>query len=130
MKNKKMLAACLGAAVLVAGFGGVYLYARPQTQVGEKSVQVRVIHSDQTEKEFTYQTEFEYLGEVLEAEALVVFQTGPYGMFIEEVDGERAVYEEDGAYWALYEGEEYAVTGADQTPVEDSDGFSLVYTVA
>ena len=130
MKNKNMLAACLGAAVLVAGFGGMYLYARPQTQVGEKSVQVRVIHSDQTEKEFTYQTEFEYLGEVLEAEALVVFQTGPYGMFIEEVDGERAVYEEDGAYWALYEGEEYAVTGADQTPVEDSDGFSLVYTVA
>ena len=43
MKNKKMLAACLGAAVLVAGFGGVYLYARPQTQAGEKSVQVRVV---------------------------------------------------------------------------------------
>ena len=45
------------------------------------------------------------------------------------VDGEDAVYEEDGAYWALYEGEEYAQQGVDATPATDGGRYGLVYTV-
>lgn len=128
--NKKLAAVCIAAAVLVAAFVGVYVSTRPQTQQGEKSILVEVVHGDQTSKEFTFNTDFEYLGQVLEAEELVVFEDGAYGMFITTVDGEQAVYEEDGAYWALYEGEDYAAQGADQTVIEDGDEFALVYTVA
>ena len=128
--NKKLAAACIAVVALVAVFVGVYVSTRPQTQQGDKTIVVEVVHSDESSKEFTYSTDFEYLGEVLEAEELVVFGEGPYGMFITTVDGERAVYEEDGAYWALYEGEEYAAQGADQTVIEDGDQFALVYTVA
>ena len=128
--NKKLAAVCIAAAVLVAAFVGVYVSTRPQTQQGEKTILVEVVHGDQTSKEFTFNTDVEYLGQVLEAEELVVFEDGAYGMFITTVDGEQAVYEEDGAYWALYEGEEYATQGADQTVIEDGDEFALVYTVA
>ena len=45
------------------------------------------------------------------------------------MDGEEAVYEEDGAYWALYQNGEYAMQSADLTPINDGDQFSLVYTI-
>jgi hypothetical protein len=128
--NKKLAAACIAVVALVAVFVGVYVSTRPETQQGDKTIVVEVVHSDESSKEFTYSTDFEYLGEVLEAEELVVFEDGAYGMFITTVDGEQAIYEEDGAYWALYEGEEYAAQGADQTVIEDGDQFALVYTVA
>lgn len=128
--NKKLAAACIAVVALVAVFVGVYVSTRPETQQGDKTIVVEVVHSDESSKEFTYSTDFEFLGEVLEAEELVVFEEGAYGMFITTVDGEQAIYEEDGAYWALYEGEEYAAQGADQTVIEDGDQFALVYTVA
>ena len=127
--NKKLAAACIAVVALVAIFVGVYVSTRPETHQGGKNIVVEVVHSDETSKEFTYSTDFEYLGEVLEAEGLVAFEEGAYGMFITTVDGEQAIYEEDGAYWALYQGEEYAAQGADQTVIEDGDQFALVYTI-
>ena len=127
--NKKLAAACIALAALVAVFVGVYVSTRPETQQGGKSIVVEVVHSDETSKKFTYSTDFEYLGQVLESEGLVEFEEGAYGMFITTVDGEQAIYEEDGAYWAFYEGNEYAMQGADQTVIEDGDQFALVYTV-
>ena len=48
---------------------------------------------------------------------------------IHTVDGIRAVYSE-GAYWAIYEGEEYAMQGIDTTPIVDGGVYKLVYTLA
>ena len=45
------------------------------------------------------------------------------------VDGEVADYNVDSGYWALYIGEEYAMTGIDETPITDGAEFSLVYTI-
>lgn len=45
------------------------------------------------------------------------------------VDGESASWEEDQAYWALYEGEEYAQQGINDTPVVDGGSYTLVYTL-
>jgi hypothetical protein len=51
-------------------------------------------------------------------------------MEITEVDGQKAVYAENKAYWAVYEGEEYAMQGIDTTPVVDGRTYKLVYTNA
>ena len=128
-KNKKLIAAVVAVVVVVALFLGIYVATRPATSAGSKTITVEVIHSDETKKTFTCDTDAEYLGEVLAEESFVVSEDGPYGMYIVEVDGERAVYEENGAYWSLYIGEEYAMTGADETPVNDGDLFKLVYTI-
>ena len=130
MKKQKLMIAAVAMIALMALFGGLYVATRPDTTQGGKTITVEVVHRDTSSKVFTYETDAEYLGEVLLAEGLILGEEGPYGMYIAEVDGERAVYEEDHAFWALYQGEEYASTGVDQTPIADGDAFALVYTPA
>ena len=132
MKNKK-LGIVLGviALVLVAAlFVGIYLATRPETSQGSKEITVIVEHGNGETKNFVYHTDEEFLGPVLTENGLVEGEMGQYGLYIKWVDGERAVYEEDGAYWSLYIGQEPAMTGADTTPIQDGDLFKLVYTLA
>ena len=93
-----------------------------------KKINVTVVHSDGTQKEFTYETDEEFVGPVLVAAGLIKGNDGPYGLEITEVDGETAVYATDGAYWAVYVGEEYALSGIDTTPITQDGVYKLVYT--
>ena len=129
MKNKKMLLAAVALVVLIAILAAVYFVNRPGTAAGTKTIAVTVIHSDGSEKQFQYRTDEEYLGPVLLAEKLVEGENSQYGLTIYVVDGEKADWNENQSYWALYVGEEYATTGADSTPVGDGDHFKLVYTI-
>ena len=130
MKNKKMILA-LGAFVLViALLLGVWAANRPETTTGSKAYTVTVVHADGTEKVFSYTTDAEFLGDALLAEGLIAGEDGPYGLTLLTVDGEDAIWDVHNAYWALFVGEEYAVTGVSDTPVNDGDSFKLVYTNA
>ena len=127
MKKKNLLA--VGALLCVmALLAAVYLLSRPQTTAGEKEISVEVVHSDGETKEFSYRTDAEYLGDVLQAEGLIEGEKSAYGLYIKVVDGERADYELDGVFWAFYEGGESAAQGVDQTPVTDGGAYRLVYT--
>ena len=127
--NKRRWWIALVALIVVAAIlAGLYFLFRADPPEGEKTVTVKVVHADQSEKEFTYETDDEYLGELLTEEGLVEGETSEYGMYITKVDGEQAVFETDNAYWALYENGEYASTGADQTVLDNGDEFSIVYT--
>lgn len=132
MKNKKLILAVVALVAVIAVFLGVYLATRPETSLGAKAITVTVVHKDGTEKVFEYHTDEEYLGPVILAEGLATGNEGPYGLEIKSVDGEEAVWnagDPHGAYWALFIGEEYAMTGADSTPIADGDTFKLVYTI-
>lgn len=128
-KNTKLILAVVALVVVVAALIGVYMAARPQTSQGAKTFTVEVVHSDGSSKTFTYHTDEEYLGAVLEAEGLIKGEMGPYGLTIFEVDGERAVWEENGAYWGIFVNGEYGMNGVDTTPVNDGDAFKLEYTL-
>ena len=119
-KSKALLAVVIVLAVAIIA-AGIYFIARPKTDAasGAKSITVDVVHADGTSKTFTYQTDAEFLGEVLQSEGLVQGTESDYGLYITTVDGEKAVYENDGAYWAFYVGEDYASQGVETTPVED-----------
>ncbi len=91
---------------------------------------VTVVYADGSSKDFIYETDEVYVGPVLEEDGLIKGNAGPYGMEITHVDGIKAVYDEDKAYWAVYEGEEYAMQGIDTTPVKDGGVYKLVYTNA
>lgn len=129
MKNKKVWIAAIALVLLIAMLAAVYLVNRPQTAAGAKEITLTVVHSDGSEKQFRYRTDEEYLGSVLLAEGIVQGEDGPYGLTIYVVDGERADWNENQSYWALYIGQDYATTGADSTPVHDGDSFKLVYTI-
>ena len=49
------------------------------------------------------------------------------GFTIESVDGVTADWAVDSAYWALYEGEEYATTSAAGIALVDGGVYKLVY---
>lgn len=127
-KTLKAFPALLALVVLVGLFAALYHISRPDPVGGTKHVTVTVVHADQSTNTFQFDTDQEYLGELLLSEGLAAGEQGAYGLYIKQVDGEVAVFEENKAYWALFEGDCYAAQGADATVMEDGDVFSLVYT--
>ena len=119
MKNNNKFVA-IGAVVLAAllvVLGYVWSSTRPAAGAGSKTITVEVVHKDESKKTFTYHTDAEFLADVLVGEGLVVDNQTEYGLTIEEVDGEKAVYEGDQSYWAIYQNGEYAQLGASSLPV-------------
>ena len=128
MKNKKMIVALIALVAVVAVMAGVFAMTRPEAVSGSKQVTVTIIHKDGTEKTMEFATELEYLSELLlEQELATGYASEEYGFTIESVDGVTADWEKDSAYWALYEGEEYATTSAAGIVLTDGGVYKLVY---
>lgn len=122
--NKKTLLAVAALAVTAALMLGLWYFTRPETQAGDKTVVVEVVHAGGNSREFSYQTNEEYLGALLLEEKLAEGEEGAYGLFITTVDGETA---QDGLrqWWCITKGGERVDTGADTTPIADGDHFEL-----
>ena len=127
---KKILALILSVLMVLSltACGGT-AENKDSTATELKKFTVTVVHADGSEKVFTYESDAENVGPVLLEAGLIKGNDGPYGLEITEVDGEQAIYDTDKAYWAVYVGEEYALSGIDTTPITDGGEYSLVYTV-
>ena len=123
-----VLAVVLVAALLV----GVYFLFGPKTTAGQKNVTITVVASDGTKTEYSVKTDAEYLkGAMDDAKGLTYSGTeSDYGMMVDTVNGMRADYSLDGAYWAFYINGEYCNFGIESQPVADGDAFSIEYTLA
>ena len=128
MRNKKLAIAAIALVVVIGLMLGVWMTTRPETEAGSKAYTVTVVHKDGTVKDFAYRTDAEYLAEALLEEGLVSGEESQYGLTIITVDGEDAVWETDNAYWAIWIGEEMAMTGASEIPVYDGSTYKLEYT--
>ena len=142
--NKKIIIAAVALVAVVAVLLGIWWFNRPTPEpvthdvtpkstgadgtVYYKTITVEVVHADGSSKTFTYDTNADYLGQVLYAEGLIKAEGVDEGMF-NIVDGEKADWNENQSYWSLYQGEEYAMQGVDTTPINDGDTFKLVYTI-
>ena len=119
------------AVLLVLSLAACGTKSTQETTAGaEKSFTVTVVYADGSSRDFQYQSAEKYVGTVLQEDGLIEGNMGQYGLEIHTVDGVKAVYAEDGAYWAIYEGEEYATQGIDTTPIKDGGVYKLVYTPA
>ncbi|MBQ3530162.1 MAG: hypothetical protein IJA47_06715 [Oscillospiraceae bacterium] len=127
--NKKRLALIIGLVVLVAALVAVYFVTRPATTEGMKAFTLEILHSDGEELKLDLVSDKEYLGEYLQEKGIIKGEQGQYGLYIQEVDGEKAVFETDGAYWAFYVGTNYATQGIDLTPIEEGGVYKLIYMV-
>ena len=128
MNNKKTIIAVIALVLVVAVFAGIYLATRPATSEGSKAFTLTVVHGDGSSKDFTISTDEEFLAPALKAEGILPADEGSDGMYF-TVDGEKADYSVNQSYWGLFIGEEYAMTGMNDTPVNDGDSFKLVYTI-
>ena len=130
ISKKKIVLSAVALAALIAVLAAVLWFNRPETSIGEKNVTVEVVHKDERKRTFTCSTDEEYLDKLLVSEGIVEDNQAEFGLYILVVDGERADYNEDGAYWAVLQNGEATVTGASETPIHDGDVISLVYTLA
>lgn len=95
---------------------------------GAIALTVKVVDADAVESTFTVKTDADNLADALLDAKLVDGDNGAYGLYIKFVNGVRADYDLDKAYWALYSNGEMLMTGASETPVADGEQYELVYT--
>ena len=120
---KKWLAVLL---VLAMVLGMVACGAKEPTGKGEEvSFTFVVVDPDGVSTTFEITTEEETVGAALIAEGLIEGEEGPYGLYVKTVNGITVTYEEDGKYWAFYEGDVYASAGVDQTAIEPGATYSF-----
>ena len=125
--SKKVIIGAIALVVVCAVLLLVYKNFMLKGAEGDKTVTVKVVHGDGSEKEFSYATDEAYLGAVIQAENLVEGEEGQYGLFMTSVDGEKADDSKQ-QWWCLTKGGEQVNTSADQTPIEDGDTFELTLT--
>ncbi len=116
------------SASTVASVWDNALYSKDTTLgEGSKTVTVYVVIDDQ-KLTFTLKTDGATLGDALVDTKLVEGEQGDYGLFITHVNGIRADYNLDGAYWSINQNGEALMTGADSTNISGGESFELVYT--
>lgn len=127
-KNGKALviaAVCLAACALL--LFGAWWVNRPETAAGSKAVTVQVVHKDGSSKDFSLQTDEEFLGRALVENNVVEDNQGPYGLYILTADGETAD-ESAQEWWQITRDGEALTTGADATPIADGEHYELTLT--
>ncbi len=88
---------------------------------------LEVLHADGTVNTIQIQTNEDYLGDALKAEGLAAESNSP-GLY-DMVDGEKAVWSENQAYWNFLINGEVAMVGMNDTPIQDGDVYRLEYTL-
>lgn len=127
-----IFAAILGVALVAAGIIYCKLRQRPEKFDGKKSITILVVDNKQTTTEYKLQTDADYLRKAMDEAKEQGFSyegdESTYGLYLKKVNGIRADYEEDNAYWSILVNGEYGMNSADTQPVNNGDSFSFVYT--
>lgn len=130
-KRKIIIGVAALAAVAII-FAGIYFVFSAKPVEGSKSITIEVVNDLQERTTYELHTDAEYLREAMEeAEGLTFSGTeSEYGMMVDTVNGVKADYNENGAYWGFYVNGDYCNYGIDSQPVLDGDAFSIEYTVS
>lgn len=97
---------------------------RKDATVGEGSKEVKI--TVEVEEQFitlTLKTDQKMLGDALFAEGLINNAT-----FFDTLNGIKADWDKDQAYWAFYKGEEYMMVGVNDTAISGGESYRFVYT--
>ena len=123
-KYRKIIIAIVILAVAATAMFGLYKVFMPEPKQGLKEITVTVVHGDQSQKEFSYETEEKYLAPVITGEGLAKGTEGEYGLFILTVDGETADDTKE-EWWCITKKGKTVTTSASELVIEDGDEFEL-----
>ena len=130
--KKKIIIGILIFMTAAAILAGIYYFLRPQPETGSKEIEIVVINSTGDKETYRLRTDAEYLIDAMEeakAKGLTYDGTeGEFGLMLDTVNEEKAVFEKDGAYWSISVNGAYANYGISEQPVTDGDTFELRYT--
>lgn len=127
-KNRKTFIAVIILLVLCAGAALVWYFNNPAADANsaDKTISASIIHGDGSQKDFSIQTNEEFLRGALEQEKLIEGDEGEYGLYITAVDGEKAD-ESNQQWWCVNNAEgEMLPTGVSDTAIQDGDIYEIV----
>ncbi|MCM1132588.1 MAG: DUF4430 domain-containing protein [Ruminococcus flavefaciens] len=126
--NKRLIAIIAGIVILIAvctGLWFIYSSTREEPAEGGKSITLQVEDErDSYSFSETYSTDEQYLGDFLDKEGLIGFDTSEYGRYITSVQGYEAK-SDDQSWWSISVNGESAMTGADEIVIADGDVYLL-----
>lgn len=130
--NKKVIFGMAALIAVIALLAVVYFVFREKPVEGSKGITIEVVNKTEETTEYQVRTDAEFLRQAMEETEGLTFSgtESEFGMMVDTVNGERADYTLDGAYWSFYVNGEYCNYGIDSQPVMDGDAFSIVYTPA
>ena len=99
----------------------------PVLGAGAKSFIAEITVADGTVKTYTVKTDDETIGDALMSAKLIPDDSKTNGFFT-NLDGVTAEYAVDQSYWAIYIGDEYAMTGAFEMEVANGTVYKFIYT--
>lgn len=120
---KRILSLTLALIML---FSTIFIVSCKKEEDGEeKSFTFTVVFLDGTSKSYDITTTKNYLADALVEENLISGEDSQYGLYVTTVDGEYHKWEDDGKFWALYEGDTSAPTGASSLEIKDGATYSF-----
>ena len=128
--KKKILIGAGALVALIAAFLIIWFNFREKPIEGTKEVTIEVVDSKGKSTVYELKTDALYLKEAMdEAKGLKYSGTeSDYGLMVEVVNDETAIFTQNGAYWSFYVNGEYCNNGIESQPVEDGDAFQIIYT--
>ena len=99
-------------------------------ELGEGNTQFKLAVTDADGKveNFVVKTDKTTVGDALLEVNLISGSDSEYGLMVDTVNGIKADWDTDKAYWAFYIDGEYAQTGVSQTDITSGSEYSFVYT--
>ena len=132
--NGKLIFGIGAFVVLIGLFVALWVFFGPKTTEGSKTVSLTVVDMDVKETNYNIKTDALVLKELMDQLEKDGFSYGgsesEYGLMVDTINGVRADYTLDGAYWSFYVNDEYCNYGVSEQPVNDGDSFEIVYTPA
>lgn len=126
-KKAKNIIAVAVLLVLVIGAVLVWQANIPEGVEGNKTIDITIVHGDETTKEITISTDEEFLRGALEQENLISGDEGEFGLFVITVDNETADDTQQ-QWWCFTKGGESLMTGVDDTPIADGEEYEITLT--
>lgn len=127
-KTRKTAGIIIGIVVLAAvavALWFVYRANKDAPSAGNKTVTIEVLSErDNYSFKESYDTDKDYLGDLLEEEGLIEFTTSQFGRYINAVQGYKAL-DEDQSWWNILVNGESAMTGVDEIALADGDVYTL-----
>ena len=120
-----MAALFIALAVLTAGCNKAD--DSSSTAIKVKEISVTIVYEDKSDKTIKIETEAEYLGDALFEKGLTKEDEYKSG-FYTYIDGVRADYNEDKAWWCVTKGGEMTTKGMNELTLEDGDNFEITHT--
>lgn len=100
-------------------------------ELGEGRLAVKIeVEADGKSVTLTVHSDNDNLEKILTENNLVEGDESEFGLYIKKVNGIRADYDADKAYWALCKNGEATATGASGITVSDGEHYEFVYTPA